>query len=554
MTSPLIAILLAVTFAALSLVGEAAEAETSTKIRLNTVGYLPGGEKKASFPGPGSRFAVVRVRDGVKVLEGTVTGPVLNEDTQEQLYTADFSALKRPGEYRLDVQGVGRSAPFRVAARIYDEPFRTVTRGMYLWRCGMAVTGTHNGKRFHHTACHLNDAWLDLVTGRHERRNSAGGWHDAGDYNKYVVNAGVTVGAMLRAWEEFGPQIRKVRLDMPEADGKLPNFLAEVKWELDWLFTMQAADGSVYHKVTTKNFGGMILPEAEAADRFFVGWSSSATADFVAMMAMAARHFRRYDRLYSDRCLNAARKSYAFLQAHPENKMADLEGTNTGGYQTQDSDERIWAAAELWATTGNAEVLKDLEARIRAAEARVDSYFDWGEVRNLGLFTYLHSKRSGKDPKLVGQVRENLLAVADGIVQARNSHGYARPLGTAYYWGCNGSVARHALILHAAHLAAPKKAYGDTALDALNHLFGRNVFGRSFVTGVGHLPPMKPHDRRSGGDRVDDPWPGYLVGGPHPKATDWFDDEGDYRTNEIAINWNGALIYALAAFLGGPWK
>ena len=63
---------------------------------------------------------------------------------------------------------------------------------------------------------------------------------------------------------------------------------------------------------------------------------------------------------------------------------------------------------------------------------------------------------------------------------------------------------------------------------------------------------MHPHDRRSEGDKVTPPWPGYLVGGPHPKAASWTDVKKDYRTNEIAINWNGALIYALASLLDAP--
>ena len=91
--------------------------------------------------------------------------------------------------------------------------------------------------------------------------------------------------------------------------------------------------------------------------------------------------------------------------------------------------------------------------------------------------------------------------------------------------------------------------YRKVCLDALNHLFGRNYYGRSFVTGLGFRAPMHPHDRRSGADKIVDPWPGYLVGGPTTKATDWKDDQKDARSNEIAINWNSALVYALAAFL-----
>jgi endoglucanase len=149
----------------------------------------------------------------------------------------------------------------------------------------------------------------------------------------------------------------------------------------------------------------------------------------------------------------------------------------------------------------------------------------------------------------VKQLQQNLLQVARTIVGKAAAHGYGRPLGETYYWGGNGGVARQTLLLHGAQRLQPDPAFRHTALDTLNHLLGRNVHGRSYVTGLGDRPPLHPHDRRSGGDEVEAPWPGYLVGGPNPTARDWFDVQGDYRTNEIAINWNGALIYALAMFV-----
>ena len=527
-------------------------AQETPPIRLNTLGYLPASPKRASIAAPSTAFSIVRAQGSDTVYEGTVSGPATNPDTQEDLYTADFSAFTQPGEYRLSVAGVGQSAPFRIAPDVYRDAFRTVTRAMYLWRCGTAVRSEHNGRVFAHGACHTNDAWLDVVTGQHERKDGTRGWHDAGDYNKYVVNAGVTVGAMFRAWEDFGPAIRRVALDLPESGGPLPEFLAEVKWETDWLLTMQADDGSVYHKLSTKNFGGFILPDRETTERYFTAASSAATADFVAMLAQAARHFRPYDVAYADRCLAAAKKSHAWLTAHPENQRADLTGFRTGGYGTRDDDDRLWAAAELWETTGEAAALRELESRFRTNQAKVDRDFDWGSVGNLGVFTYLASRREGRDESLVAQLRENLLAAADEIVKTRDEHGYDRPLGNRYYWGCNGGVARQTLTLQAAWRVSPKPAYREAAQDALHHLFGRNLHGRSYVTGLGSRPPLHPHDRRSGGDEVDEPWPGYLVGGPHPKPADWKDEQEDYRTNEIAINWNAALIYALAAFLEGP--
>lgn len=549
MATPRIGIHLAAALAAASLLAPSSRAAETPRIRLNTIGYLPGHPKQATIAAACDRFAVLSVKDDTKAFEGKVTGPVENRDTKETLYTADFTAMDQPGEYRLEVPGLGRSAPFRIGADVYREPYVTATRAMYLWRCGTAVRGEHGGQVFAHAACHTEDGWLDVVAGRHERTDGVGGWHDAGDYNKYVVNAGVTVGAMFRAWEDFGPRIREIRLDLPESSNATPDYLDELRWELEWLLKMQAPDGSAYHKLSTKQFGGFIMPEDEKTPRFFTPWSTAATADLVAMTAQAARDFRPYDAAFADRCLESARKGWAFLASHPKNHPADLKGFGTGGYETGDRDDRLWASAELWETTGDAEVLRDLEERIRTARGKVDVDFDWAEVRNLGLFTYLASRRPGRDEGLVAQARKSLIEAADAIVATAAANGYRRPLGNRYYWGCNGSVARQVMILRAAHRLEPKRAYIEASLDALNFLFGRNSYGRSFVTGLGDRPPMHPHDRRSGGDKVEAPWPGYLVGGPHPRATDWHDDQGDYRTNEIAINWNAALIYALAAAL-----
>ena len=270
------------------------------------------------------------------------------------------------------------------------------------------------------------------------------------------------------------------------------------------------------------------------------------------------------------------------MKAHPEFHRADPAGVRTGSYEIRETGEsshrldkipnnRLWAEAELWETTGSPDVLRDLETRIRAINGQVNFQFDWDEVKDLGLMRYLFSKRPGRDPALVELVRSNLLAVADETVQTARQHGYASPIGSRYGWGYNGFVARQTMILtaadrltrntpatalHGAELLrqttsriSGKPEYRAACQDALNYLFGRNYYCRSFVTGVGFQPPMHPHDRRSGADNIEDPWPGYLVGGPNSKATDWKDVQGDARSNEIAINWNAALVYALAAFL-----
>jgi endoglucanase len=518
-------------------------------IRLNTVGYRPGAPKVASVAEAAKRFHIQRLPSQSVVYRGELAGPRHNADTDERLFFADFSRVREPGRYRLVVEGVGQSPPFKISADVMNRPFRAAMKGMYLWRCGTAVRAQHNGHVYAHKRCHMQDAYGDYIGRDGQLIDGRGGWHDAGDYNKYINNAGVTVGAMLRGWEMYKPHFDDLTLPIPGRDNDRPDYLDEVKWELDWVLKMQGPDGRVYHKISTRGFQGFFMPSKPTATRYFVPSGTTATANAVAMMAQAARVYRPYDPDYARTLLKAAKRSYQYLQQHPDYQPADQSAFETGEYASDDADERLWAAAELWQTTGNRQCLEDLESRIRQRNAHVAPRFDWADVSTLGLLTYVLSSRQARDTGLVEQVRADLIKTADALVAAADQHGYARPMGTSYGWGVNGNVARQTMILMVAYRLTNEARYRWTALDAINHLLGRNYYGRSFVTGIGHQPPRHPHDRRSEADGLDAPWPGYLVGGPHPGAKDWKDIKASYRTNEIAINWNGALIFALGAFV-----
>lgn len=542
-------------------------------VRLNSLGFLPGHAKRATINGECSTFKVYRVPGGTVAFSGTVSGPLTDAETGESnLRVADFSGLTAAGTYYLEAPGVGRSADFDIRNDVFNAPFVTVFKSMYLWRCGTEVSGKSGSDTFAHAACHLEDAWMDQVGGGHNRVKSVGGWHDAGDHNKYTVNAAITVAMMFMAWQQFQGKLNAIALGLPKTAPGYPEYLEELKWETDWLLTMQAADGQVYDKVSEINFSAFIMPEANTAARFFAPAGTIETASFAAVMAMAARNFKPYDAGYAATCLKASEAAYSHLTAHGTNVTADLKAFRTGNYAVSNADAgRLWAAAEMWETTGNRACLADFEARAgRYAPEFADADFDWGNLKNLGLFTYALSVREGRSATLLDAVRKNIVTVANGILKTGNDHAYGRPLGARYYWGCNGSVARQVMMLQAANRLAPNPGYLNSALDAIGHLFGRNVHDRSYVTGVGINPPMKPHDRRSGADGIENPWPGYLVGGspgsgadPYlkshvaagaPAARYWADAQESYSSNEIAINWQGALIYAMAGFLGDDDK
>ena len=517
---------------------------------LNSLGYLPKEEKIITVSPDVHSFKLVEANTGNIVFEGNTSDTVSQADVGMTVRRADVSSVTTPGEYYLQANDSLKSPQFLIAPDVYNFAFKTTIRAFYLWRCGTAVEGNYNGIHFSHDACHIQDGGLDSIGYANQQKDGTGGWHDAGDYGKYVVNAGITIGLLFMAWDQFGDKIKNISLDLPETAPGYPGYLEELKWETDWLLKMVYPDGSgkVSHKLTRTNFSGFIKPEDDLEKRYFTGWSSAATADFVGIMAQAARYFKPYDAEYAQKCLDAAWLSYSFLKDNPAFHSSPWQGFRTGAYYTNDEDDRLWAAAEMWETTGDTACLSDFETRFRAIGVKVEENWDWGNIQNMGTFTYILSRRKGKDPEVLDEAKKQVIEVADRIVEKAKKDIFNRPLGNKYYWGCNGTVARQVLNLQVANQVSPNVKYVNTALDAVHNLFGCNQYGRSFVTGLGFNPPMNPHDRRSGSDDIIEPWPGYIVGGG-TKPTDWLDEERSFSTNEIAINWQAALVYALAGFI-----
>ncbi|MDA3879598.1 MAG: glycoside hydrolase family 9 protein [Prolixibacteraceae bacterium] len=517
---------------------------------LNTLGYLQQHEKVASVAVETSSFSLIISESGEVVFTSEATGPYRQENFDTQVWNLDFSEFETEGNYQLKIDNGKISPVFSIGDDVYRHAFETSFRAFYLWRCGASVEAEYGGNSYSHEACHLEDGHLDYITDKGGWKDGVGGWHDAGDHGKYVVNAGISMGLMFFAWDHFNDVLKNYSYDLPETAPDYPDFLKELKWETDWLLKMQYPDGSgrVSHKLTRTGFSDFIMPEDDHEKRYFTEWSSAATASFVGIMAQASRYFRPYDKEYANKCLAAAEISYGFLVENPEYHRFEQGDFNTGGYQSLDEDDRLWAAVELWETTGNELYLADFENRLSKMNRMVDEDWDWQNVRNMAVYTYLLSSRDGKSRKLFRKAKKEAISVANSIVAKAHNDIYRRPLGSVFYWGCNGTVARQVLNLQVANRFNPNPAYIETALNAVHHLFGSNDYGRSFVTGLGYNPPMYPHDRRSGADGVEAPWPGYIVGGGQT-ATDWVDEEASYSTNEVAINWQAALVYALAGFV-----
>jgi endoglucanase len=312
------------------------------------------------------------------------------------------------------------------------------------------------------------------------------------------------------------------------------------------------------------------MPEKDTLVSYVVGTgqdpykTSCATADFAAVMAIAARAFRPFDRAYADRCLAAARNAWAWVEKHPDVTFHNPPGIDTGVYDDANcADERLWAAAELWRTTGDSPYESYFLAHYAEFHPAATRPQWWSNVANLGLWTYVLG--GAKNAAAVDAIRRESLAAADQIVERTAANGYRVSLAKIDYdWGSNGNVANYGMQLVVANVFRPDPRFVHAALENLHYLLGRNTFSLSWVTQVGENPYRHPHHRPSAANKDLGPWPGLLSGGPNPGRGDaaakklspdlppakmYVDDDGSYSTNEIAINWNAPLVFLLAAAL-----
>ncbi len=548
----------------------------SLAIKVDQVGYPLHGPKVAlvaSAGGPSQSFEIRRSSDGALVFQGKLTPPEADPDTGDQVQAADFTTLRTAGTYYLQVPGVGRSWNFVLSDKVFERTYYLAMRGFYGQRCGTAVDLGPEFPGYSHPACHLHGEF-HASSGAKGPRDNVGGWHDAGDYGRYMVNSGITTGTLLWAWEIYGRKLKNIHLNIPETGNGTPDILNEARWNLEWMLKMQDADGGAWHKQTSEHFPGFIAPQDDTLPSEVIGTgaapykSTCATADLAAVGAIAARVYKPYDAKFAARALEAARRAWAWTKQYPNVTFHNPPGVTTGGYDDWScEDERLWAAAELGRTTGEAAFSDFFLNRYAAFLRQLDSppAESWATVGPMALWTYAISARDGADAKAVDAIRDRTVAAARAVVQRTRRNPYHVSMQARdYIWGSNGVAAGYGVYLLIANVLSPDQEFVDAARDNLHYLLGRNTFSLSWVTQVGENPFQHPHHRPSGDGKQDKPWPGLLSGGPNagrqdavlaalppnlPPAKVYADQLASYASNEIAINWQASLVFLLAGEL-----
>lgn len=546
-----------------------AQAKPTVEIRLNQVGYYPDEEKVVVFEGINAKAKItVTDEQGNVVLQSKVTRQTVSPWSKKKRFIVDVSEVKTPGRYCIATKGAEKQ--FTIGKDVYHDISLASLKFFYLMRTGVPIEKEYAGE-YARPVGHADTHVLIHPSAASQGRpagsviSSPLGWYDAGDYNKYVVNSSFSIGLMLAVYEQNKDYFNRLVANIPESKNATPDILDEMMFNLRWLLTMQdPGDGGVYHKLTTPNFEGFVKPTDCKQPRYVVAKSVTASFDFAAVLAQAAR-LMKGNRDYVEFCYQAteaAKDAYQWALNHPQAYYRQGEmnkqfqpSVNTGEYGDRfANDERFWAATELYRLTGENAYLQDA-IQMKPTKFTTPT---WGNVASLGAFSWIAAGDSDMRKQMLQQLKE----YSDNLVANVSTSSFQSPYGDKkedFGWGClaeNCCVAGVAL-LFADRYIAPNR-YRIHALQNADYLLGRNPTGYCYVTGFGDKSPMHPHHRISASDGIEKPFPGMLVGGPNPMQQDntsgdlgypsslpnesYVDDERSYASNEIAINWNASLV------------
>ncbi|MEH0637945.1 glycoside hydrolase family 9 protein [Streptomyces bottropensis] len=568
---------------------EVYEPDTGPRVRVNQVAYLPAGPKNATLvtDAPAKLPWKLRNASGTVVAHGRTTPRGLDASSGQNVHSIDFGAYRKRGTgFTLVVDGE-TSRPFDIDPRAYERLRLDSLKYYYTQRSGTPISDALRpgyGRAAGHVdvAPNQGDGNVPCQPGVCDYRlDVTGGWYDAGDHGKYVVNGGISTWEVLSTYERAlhartgkAGKLGDGSLDIPESGNKVPDLLDEVRWELDFMLKMQVPKGRplagmAHHKIHDEQWTGLpLMPAADPQKRELHPPSTAATLNLAATAAQAARLYRPYDRAFATKALAAARTAWAAAVEHPAMYASDSDGVGGGTYADNTvTDEFYWAAAQLYLTTGE-KAFQDyvLASPVHTADIFGPIGFDWARTAAAGRLDLatVPSRLPGRD-----KVRKSVIEGADRYLAALESQPYGMPYapdGNVYDWGSNHQILNNAVVVATAYDIGGASKYREGALQSMDYLFGRNALNISYVTGYGEVDARNQHSRWYAHQLDPDqpnPPAGTLAGGPNSGIQDpyaqsklqgcvgqfcYIDDIQSWSTNEHTINWNAALA-RMASFV-----
>jgi hypothetical protein len=530
----------------------------SPGIHVNQEGYVPSFPKKAmigyylgdmgEMPVAATAFSVIDVATNAVVFQGPLTA---REDVGYQttplpyqhVFVADFSGLTAPGEYQIQVEGMGTSLPFLINDGIAMAWVRTYALGMYEQRSGMAVGLPYT--RFARSADHTAPAsvpvpdnspafaftWTCIKSYTSQATQDSppmqfpqaapnltsnetslypfvntgtvdvsGGHWDAGDYSKYTENSAQLIHELIFAVDNIPGVSTLDNLGIPESGDGIPDVLQEAKWEADFLVKMQDADGGFYFLVYPINeeYESSLPQNGEAQVVWPKNTSVSAAATAALAEAGSSPAMKRYYPTQAAAYLAAAQKGWAFLQAATARYGASrYQKLTFYSDDWQDNDEFAWAASALYAATGTAAYQTQLFALF--PNPADPSTFRWGwwsmsEGWGNAIRDYAFAASSGRLPAsdlnapYLAACQAQIVAAGNNVVAWAADNAYGTPfapatkavLGGGWYFSLD--QASDAAV---AYLVSPEPAFVDALVSAMNYEGGTNPVNVTYLTGLG---------------------------------------------------------------------
>lgn len=533
----------------------------SLTIKHNQIGYQLNANKEIAVPTIKSESFSVTDATGNVVLSGKSNPPAFYALSGESVSIVDLSSISKSGTYTLSLADSNRTITFEVAQNPYEELHKAAIKAYYYNRASIEITPELGGK-FAREAGHpdtnvkIHASAADKLRPEGTVVSSPKGWYDAGDYNKYIVNSGISVYTLLLALQHYDEYYGSLALEIPEANNELPDLLDEIAWNVDWMSTMQDPnDGGVYHKLTTLNFSGIINPNEGDAQRYMVQKSTAAALNFAAVMAKSSVVYKQYDEALANKYLEQALAAFKWASDNPGAVYVQPEDVSTGEYGDDFLiDEFAWASAELYIATKDKTFLNSFNKMNVTPTVP-----NWADSSALGYITLLTDETGVVSKSEKDAVRATYLTLADTVLAQHNASAYKNAMiESDFVWGSNGVAMNNALVLFQAYRLTGDAQYHRAGEGLVNYVLGTNPTGYSYVTGHGKFAAKYPHHRPSEADDVVDAVPGFLVGGPHSGQQDgcdyvsslpaqsYVDHWCSYASNEVTINWNAPFVYALA--------
>jgi endoglucanase len=528
-------------------------AAAAPRVVLNQLGFRPGDEKHAlglELPPDAGLWSALD-GSGEVVASGAVGRATPDPLSHLGVSTIDLSSLRTPGQYRLRV-GTVDSAAFEVGDGALVAGERLMLRSYLLQRCGVALDDAETG--LSHPACHLADA----TTRDGGRAVLTGGWHDAGDYGKYVATTAVTLARLLFLFERAPERFPDGQLQLGPLNHR-SDLVDELVIGIEWMLAMQRDDGAVYRKLSGHSWPADVGPADDRQERFTAGPGTADTAKWVAVMAQAARVLSSAAPELAARCRRGAERGQAWLVKHPLDAVdwSASDDTGSGGYLKSaydsepslrtDADDRLWANVELWLLDGTGPTAA-LEAQCARA---TPGTFEWKDASAFAFQELAVSRKATSRLRALG--RAQVVAQATRALQRSRSNAWGLA-SLRFIWGSNKLVAEEGVaLLLAAELTADRR-FRQAGLRQLDYLLGQNPFGVSFVTGLGERAVRHPNHLFGRSAHVQ--IPGLVVGGPNESdpsgrtpqgkgMLSWVDDDHAYGSNEYAIDYEAPVIALL---------